>query len=173
MQPTILVTGGAGYIGSHAAFLLAQKGYNVIVLDKLVHGQVFDHPWATLIKGDIGDTQLLDDIFTQNNIDAVMHFAAYINVGESVREPIKYYKNNVIKTLTLLERMLAHNVKRFIFSSSCAVYGVPQELPLREDHPKHPISPYGTSKLMVELALQDLHKTDGLQFVALFVFMVV
>ena len=155
MQPTILVTGGAGYIGSHTAWALTQKGYNVVVLDTFNHDQQFNPPWATIIKKDFADPQVLEDIFTNYNIQAVMHFAAFIEVGESVKEPLRFYENNVVKVLTLLKTMMAHNVKKFIFSSSCAVYGEPQFMPLTEDHPKDPISPYGKNKLAVEMILQD------------------
>jgi len=167
MKPTILVTGGAGYIGSHTALLMAQKGYNIIILDTLIHGQTFNHPWATLVQKDYADTTTLDEIFTHNNVQAVMHFAAFIEVGRSVKEPFTFYENNVTKTLTLLESMIKHNVKKIIFSSSCAVYGIPTQIPLVESHQKFPISPYGTSKLMVEMALQELGTAYGLQFVGL------
>lgn len=167
MKPTVLIAGGAGYIGSHTALLMAQKGYKIIILDTLIHGQTFDHSWATLIQKDFADVQTLDEIFTHNNVQAVMHFAAFIEVGRSVKEPFAFYENNVTKTLILLERMIKHNVKKFIFSSSCAVYGIPTQIPLIEDHQKHPISPYGTSKLMVEMALQELHTAYDLQFVGL------
>ncbi len=163
----ILITGGAGYIGSHAALYLVQKGYKVIVLDDLLQGQSFPHTWATFIKGDMADKELLHNLFTDYNVQAVMHFAAFIEVGESVQNPLKFYQNNVAKTLTLLETMLAHNVRNFIFSSSAAVYGMPERVPLIEDHPKNPISPYGQSKLMIELALHDLAKIGALNFVAL------
>lgn len=177
---TILVTGGAGYIGSHTAFLLAQKGYHVIVLDSFVHhpslrlnygGQAekkgLDSENITIIYGDSGDAVLLTKIFTEHHIDAVMHFAAFIEVGVSVKEPLQFYENNVTKTLTLLKTMLAHNIKTFIFSSSCAVYGTPQQLPLTETHSKNPISPYGNTKLIVEMALHDLNVAYGLRYVAL------
>ncbi len=167
MQHTVLVIGGAGYIGSHTAFLLAQHGYRVIVLDDLSQGQQFQHSWATFIQADFADQKILKDIFSQHNISAVMHFAAFIEVGESVKNPLKFYNNNVIKTISLLETMLAHGVNKFIFSSSCAVYGKPQFLPLTEDHPKAPISPYGNSKLMVEMALNDFHNAYGLEYVTL------
>lgn len=167
MKQAILITGGAGYIGSHAAYFMAQQGYEVIILDALLHGQSFNHPWAMLIQKDFADQQALDAIFSTYAIDAVMHFAAFIEVGKSVREPLAFYENNMSKTITLLQTMLKYNVKKFIFSSSCAVYGIPQKLPLTEDHPKNPISPYGTSKLMVEMALQDAHEAHGLQYVAL------
>lgn len=167
MKQAILITGGAGYIGSHTAYLMAQQGHEVIILDALLHSQSFNHPWATLVQKDFADQQALDAIFSTYAIDAVMHFAAFIEVGKSVREPLAFYENNVSKTITLLQAMLKYNVKKFIFSSSCAVYGIPQKLPLTEDHPKNPISPYGTSKLMVEMALQDAHDAHGLQYVAL------
>lgn len=167
MKQTILVTGGAGYIGSHTAFLLAQQGHTVIVLDLLLHDQTFNYPWATFIKGNCGDRTLLDKIFTQYPIDSVMHFAAHIEVGESVKNPLKYYQNNVANTLNLLESMLAHNVRSFIFSSSCAVYGSPESPTLSEDHSKNPISPYGMTKYTIEKVLEDLHTSHELQYVAL------
>jgi UDP-glucose 4-epimerase len=167
MHNTILVVGGAGYIGSHTAFLLAQHGYKVIVLDNLLQGQTFSHPWATFVKGDFGNQDLLTELLSKNNIAAVMHFAAFIEVGESIKNPLKFYNNNVTKTLQLFETMLAHGVNKFIFSSSCAVYGKPQFLPLTENHPTAPISPYGSSKLIVETVLQDLNRAHGLEYVAL------
>jgi UDP-glucose 4-epimerase len=157
-QPTILVTGGAGYIGSHAVLALQQAGYNVVVLDNLVYGHrelVEEVLQAKLIVGDTNDRPLLDELFSTHNIAAVMHFAAYAYVGESVTDPAKYYRNNVIGTLTLLEAMLAANIKNFVFSSTCATYGVPKTVPIPEDHPQHPINPYGASKLMVERILAD------------------
>jgi UDP-glucose 4-epimerase len=157
-KPTILVTGGAGYIGSHAVLALQQAGYGVVVLDNLVYGHrelVEQVLQAELVVGDTNDRPLLDQLFASHDIAAVMHFAAYINVGESVTNPAKYYRNNVLGTLTLLEAMLAANVKKFVFSSTCATYGVPKFVPLTEDHPQHPINPYGTSKLMVEQILAD------------------
>jgi UDP-glucose 4-epimerase len=167
MQPTILVTGGAGYIGSHTAYLLAQQGYQVIIIDSFIHNQYFNPRWATVIKSDFADTVALEKIFTTYNIHAVMHFAAYIEVGESVKNPLKFYENNVSKTITLLQKMLEHGVNNIIFSSSCAVYGIPERLPLTEDHPKNPISPYGKTKFMIETILQDADDTYGLHYVAL------
>ena len=166
-KQTILVTGGAGYIGSHTAFLLAQQGYRVIVLDLLAHDQTFTHPWATFIKGNCGDRALLEKIFTQYAIDTVMHFAAHIEVGESVTNPLKYYQNNVATTFNLLESMLAHNIRTFIFSSSCAVYGTPESPSITEDHHKNPISPYGMTKYVIERTLQDLQVSHDLHYVAL------
>ncbi|WP_445633925.1 UDP-glucose 4-epimerase GalE [Nostoc sp. DSM 114161] len=155
---TILVTGGAGYIGSHAVLALKNAGYEVIVLDNLSNGHrelVEEVLQVKLIIGDMSDRSLLDDIFSSNNITAVMHFAAYIAVGESVTDPAKYYQNNVGGTLTLLQAMLAASVNKFIFSSTCALYGVPKFVPLTEEHPQDPISPYATSKWMVERILSD------------------
>ncbi|MBW4620494.1 MAG: UDP-glucose 4-epimerase GalE [Cyanosarcina radialis HA8281-LM2] len=158
MKPTILVTGGAGYIGSHAVLALKQAGYRVVILDNLVYGHqdlVEKVLQVELIVGDTIDRPLLDRLFASHKIDAVMHFAAYAYVGESVEEPAKYYHNNVVGTLTLLEAMLAAGVKKFVFSSTCATYGVPKTVPIPEDHPQEPINPYGATKLMVERMLAD------------------
>ena len=152
-KSTILVTGGAGYIGSHAVLALKQAGYEVVILDNLVYGhrdlieQVLK---VELIEGDTGDRDLLDKLFKSRDIAAVMHFSAYAYVGESVSNPAKYYRNNVIGTITLLEAMLAASVKKFVFSSTCATYGVPETVPIPEDHPQNPINPYGATKLMVD-----------------------
>ncbi|WP_341731200.1 UDP-glucose 4-epimerase GalE [Microcoleus sp. EPA2] len=157
-QGTILVTGGAGYIGSHAVLALKRAGYNVLILDNLVYGHsdlVEQVLKVELVVGDTNDRALLDKIFATHNIAAVMHFSAYAYVGESVTDPAKYYRNNVIGTITLLEAMIAAGVKKLVFSSTCATYGVPQKIPLTEDHPQHPINPYGTTKLMVEQILSD------------------
>ncbi|OKH43918.1 UDP-glucose 4-epimerase GalE [Calothrix sp. HK-06] len=155
---TILVTGGAGYIGTHAVLSLKNAGYEVIVLDNLSYGHrelVEEVLKVKLIVGDTNDRALLDNIFSNHNIEAVMHFAAFIAVGESVTDPAKYYRNNVTGTLTLLEAMVNASIKKFIFSSTCALYGVPKFIPLTEDHPIDPISPYATSKWMVERILSD------------------
>ncbi|GET38741.1 UDP-glucose 4-epimerase GalE [Microseira wollei] len=157
-KPTILVTGGAGYIGSHAVKALQQTGYGVVVLDNLVYGHrdiVLDVLKAELVVGDTSDRPFLDRLFSTHHIDAVMHFSAYAYVGESVTDPAKYYRNNVIGTLTLLEAMMAASVKKFVFSSTCATYGVPKIVPIPEDHPQDPINPYGATKLMVERILAD------------------
>ncbi len=167
MKQTILIIGGAGYIGSHTAYHLHKQGYTVIVLDALLHGQTFAHAWATFIYGNYGDAQLLHSIFEQYSIDAVMHFAAHIEVGESVKQPLKFYANNVANTITLLEVMQVHGCNRIIFSSSCAVYGNPVYTPIDELHPCNPISPYGKTKLMVENILHDCMQAYGLQYVAL------
>jgi UDP-glucose 4-epimerase len=165
---TILVTGGAGYIGSHAVLALKNAGYEVVVLDNLSNGHrelVEEVLQVKLIVGDTSDRPLLDNIFTTHNITAVMHFAAYIAVGESVTDPAKYYHNNVAATLTLLEAMLAASINKFIFSSTCALYGVPKFVPLTEDHPQDPISPYATTKWMVERILSDFDTAYNLKSV--------
>lgn len=161
VKPTILVTGGAGYIGSHATIELQRSGYDVIILDNLVYGHrdlVESVLKAELVVGDTNDRPLLDRLFAEREIAAVMHFAAYAYVGESVTDPAKYYRNNVIGTLTLLEAMVAANVKKFVFSSTCATYGVPKTTPIPEAHPQDPINPYGRSKLMVERILADFDR---------------
>jgi UDP-glucose 4-epimerase len=157
-NPKILVTGGAGYIGSHAVLALKQAGYDVIILDSLEYGHqelVEKVLQVEVITGSTLDRPLLDQLFSKHQISAVMHFAAYIAVGESVNDPAIYYRNNVVGTLTLLEAMRAAKIDKFVFSSTCAVYGVPQYTPLVEDHPFAPISPYASSKLMVEQMLMD------------------
>ena len=167
-KSTILVTGGAGYIGSHAVLALTKAGYDVIILDNLSYGHqeiVEQVLKVKLIVGDISDRAFLDQLFTTHNITAVMHFAAYIAVGESVTDPAKYYENNVTGTLTLLEAMVAASIDKFVFSSSCAIYGVPKTIPLVEDHPQDPISPYAMTKWMVEQILSDFDKAYGLKSV--------
>ncbi|QMS87122.1 UDP-glucose 4-epimerase GalE [Nostoc edaphicum CCNP1411] len=167
-KPTILVTGGAGYIGSHTVLALKQAGYNVVILDNLVYGHrelVEKVLEVELIVGDTGDRALLDDIFKTHDISAVMHFSAYAYVGESVTDPAKYYRNNVLGTFTLLEAMLAASVKKFVFSSTCATYGVPEFVPIPETHPQNPINPYGATKLMVERILSDFDVAYGFQSV--------
>ncbi|MGL5074963.1 MAG: UDP-glucose 4-epimerase GalE [Waterburya sp.] len=154
----ILVTGGAGYIGSHSVLKLIEEGYEVVILDNLVYGHqdlVETVLKTKLIVGDTSDRALLQQIFSDHQIEAVMHFAAYAYVGESVTKPAKYYQNNVLGTFTLLEAMLEANINKFIFSSTCATYGVPQIVPITEDQPQNPINPYGATKLMVERILQD------------------
>lgn len=165
---TILVTGGAGYIGSHTVKLLKSKGYDILVLDNLIYGH---EDFATklnapLIKGDLSDRQLLDQIFTEYKIEAVIHFAAYAYVGESMSNPAKYYRNNVVSTLNLLEAMENAGVKKIVFSSTCATYGIPQEIPLTETHPQNPINTYGYTKLVVENILADFQRAYDWNYVA-------
>jgi len=167
-KPTILVTGGAGYIGSHAVLALLAAGYEVIILDNLVYGHrdlVENVLQVKLVVGDTSDRLLLDELFKLHNFQAVMHFSAYTYVGESVVNPAKYYRNNVLGTLTLLEAMIDASVKKLIFSSTCATYGVPQFIPISEDHPQNPISPYGTTKLMIEQILSDFDIAYGFKSV--------
>jgi UDP-glucose 4-epimerase len=167
-KPTVLVTGGAGYIGSHVVLALAKAGYSIVILDSLEYGHaelIQDISQAKLMVGHTTDRALLDQLFATYSFAAVMHFAAYIAVGESVQSPAKYYVNNVVGTLTLLEAMLAASVKRFVFSSTCAIYGPPKTVPIPENHPKNPISPYATSKLMVEEILADFDRAYGLKSV--------
>lgn len=162
----ILVTGGAGYIGSHTVKLLAQKGYSIIVLDNLVYGHrdAIVNPDVELIVGDLGDKELTSRLFEYHEFAAVVHFAAYTYVGESVSNPEKYYQNNIAAPLNLLEVMRRYGCNKFIFSSTCATYGNPQYVPLDENHPQNPINPYGQSKLMLEKILIDYQKAYGLQY---------
>jgi UDP-glucose 4-epimerase len=165
----ILVTGGAGYIGSHAVLALKDAGYDVVVLDNLVYGHaelVESVLKVELVVGDTNDRPFLDRLFQVHQFDAVMHFAAYAYVGESVTAPDKYYRNNVVGTLTLLEAMNAAGIKKFVFSSTCATYGVPTEVPIPESHPQNPINPYGATKLMVERILTDFDQAYEMRSVA-------
>ncbi len=164
---TILVVGGAGYIGSHMVLDLLQTGREVIVLDDLSTGHRELVPGGRFIEGGLGEAALLDQIFSENRIDAVMHFAAFALVGESVRQPLKYYQNNVSATTELLHAMVRHNVKHFIFSSTAAVYGEPLDIPITEDHPCNPTNPYGASKVAVERMLEDCDSAYGLRYVSL------
>ena len=164
---TILVTGGAGYIGSHTCKALAQAGYMPVSYDNLIYGHPWAVKWGPLIEGNILNRAQLDKAIEQYKPSAVMHFAAFAYVGESVHEPAKYYRNNVAGSLTLLEAMLEHGIDKFIFSSTCATYGVPLQIPITEEHPRQPINPYGRSKLMVERIMQDFYRAYSLRFIAL------
>ena len=164
---TILIVGGAGFIGSHVNEMLYLNGYRTIILDNLSHGSQEAVKHGIFIKGDLEDTALLDQIFNTHQIAAVMHFAALKDVGESVKDPLSYYENNVSFTLNLLAAMLKHEVKILIFSSSAAIFGQPEELPISEDHPCHPINPYGRTKLIVEHILQDFDSAFGLRYCCL------
>ncbi len=163
----ILVVGGAGYIGSHMVKMLSQKGHQVVTLDNLSNGYQDAVKYGDFIEGDIADEALLKRIFTENKFDGVMHFASYIQVGESVQEPSMYYRNNVTNTQVLLDAMLEHGVKCFIFSSTAATFGEPEYTPIDEKHPQKPINPYGHSKLMVEQILADFDHAYGLKSVCL------
>lgn len=164
----ILVTGGAGYIGSAAVKDLLGKGEKVVVLDNLVYGhqQAVDAS-AIFHEGEIGDETLVQKILDEHEIEACMHFSAYAYVGESVEKPNIYYENNFVQTLKLLNVLIENNVKKFIFSSTCATYGEPQYVPIDEKHPQFPSSPYGWSKFMVERALSDYDTAYDLKYVAL------
>ncbi|MBM3267182.1 MAG: UDP-glucose 4-epimerase GalE [Candidatus Sericytochromatia bacterium] len=155
MTEKILVVGGAGYIGSHCVKELARRGYDVVTLDNLSRGHRHAVKWGAFEHGDMADPPFLRQLFGRHDIAAVMHFAALTYVGESVTDPHTYYKNNVCNTLNLLGAMREAGVRRFIFSSTCATYGEPQEVPITESHPQSPINPYGQSKLMVERILAD------------------
>jgi UDP-arabinose 4-epimerase len=164
---TILVTGGAGYIGSHTCKALACAGYRPVAFDNLSHGHASAVKWGPLERGDLLDRSRLDAVFSEYKPAAIIHFAAFAYVGESVTDPGKYYRNNVTGSLTLLEAMRDHGIRRFVFSSTCATYGLPEHLPIREDMPQHPINPYGASKLMVERMLADFGTAHGTAWTAL------
>lgn len=163
----VLVTGGAGYIGSHIVKALGQKGYDILVYDNLSYG----HEWAVLhgrlLKGDLADKEFLRSVFRSEKPDAVIHMAALIVVDESVREPLRYYRNNFANALNLIETCLEHEVKRLIFSSTAAVYGIPEKVPVTEETPLLPINPYGASKVMVEHMLHDTAAASDFNFVSL------
>ena len=163
----MLVTGGAGYIGSHAAKALQRAGYRVVVFDNLVAGHRAAVQFGELVEGDIADTAAVRGALRRHGIFAVMHFAAFLDVGESVREPAKYYRNNVGGALSVLEAMAAESVGHFVFSSTCATYGEPIRTPIAETHPQNPINSYGESKLAVERALPHFATAHGLRHVAL------
>jgi UDP-arabinose 4-epimerase len=160
----VLVTGGAGYIGSHACKALSKAGYRPIAYDNLTFGHEWAAKWGPLERGDILDRSRLDEVLAQYSPIAVMHFAAFTYVGESVVDPGKYYRNNVAGSLTLLEAMRDRNIETIIFSSTCATYGIPESVPIQEDAPQRPINPYGTSKLMVEQMIQDFAVAHKLKF---------
>ena len=163
----ILITGGAGYIGSHVNKTLHARGYDTLVLDNLAHGHKEAVRWGIFSEGDIGDRAHTSKLFQTYPIRAVMHFSGFLNVGQSVEDPQKYYMNNVGGTLKLLEAYMEqakNKPKNFIFSSTCATYGIPGEVPIREDNPQNPINPYGRSKLIVEKILEDYQKAYGLSY---------
>jgi len=163
----VLVTGGAGYIGSHIVRSLGEKGYEVVVYDNLSYG----HRWAVLygrlIEGDLSDLTLLQKVFREEQFDAVIHMAAYIVVDESIRKPLAYYRNNFVNALNLIDACLRYHVHTFIFSSSAAVYGIPEKVPVDEEDPVMPINPYGASKMMVERALYDVSISSPFKYISL------
>ena len=163
----VLVTGGAGYIGSHAAKALNRAGYRVVVYDNLVAGHRAAVKFGDFVQGDITDVAAVRDALRRHEISAVMHFAAFLDVGESVREPARYYRNNVVGALSVLEAMAAERVGLFVFSSTCATYGEPIETPITETHPQRPINSYGESKLAIEHALPHFERAHGMRWVAL------
>ncbi|MFA5894316.1 MAG: UDP-glucose 4-epimerase GalE [Candidatus Shapirobacteria bacterium] len=162
----ILIVGGAGYIGSHVNKELSRNGYKTIVLDNLSTGSEDSVKWGKFIKGDLGDTDVLDNVFKNHLIDAVMHFAAYKAVAESMIDPRKYYQNNVINTINLLNVMMRHKIDKFVFSSSAATYGDARYNPVDELHPQLPMNPYGRTKLMIEQVLMDYYHAYGFKSVS-------
>ena len=163
----ILIAGGAGYIGSHANKILNKRGYKTVVYDNLSLGHREFVKWGHFVLGDLADKDRLRLCFKTYPIEAVMHYCAFCSVGESVDHPSEYYRNNVVNTLNLLDVMVEYGVKYFIFSSTCATYGNPLKIPLTEDHPQQPTTPYGKSKLMVEQILKDYDKAHGIRHVCL------
>lgn len=163
----ILVAGGAGYVGSHACKALAMAGHVPVVLDDLSTGNEWAVRWGSLIRGNIGDRDLVERVLRTEKIDAVMHFAASAYVGESVSNPAKYFHNNVVNSLRLLDSMREIGVKNIVFSSTCATYGEPLQIPLRESHPQNPVNPYGESKFFVEKALRWYGEAYGLRWITL------
>lgn len=163
----ILIAGGAGYIGSHANKLFSQRGYDTVVFDNLVYGHRSFVRWGDFVLGDLADRDQLRLCFSKYPIEAVMHFCAFAYVGESVTDPAKYYRNNVVNTVNLLDIMREFHVPYIIFSSTCSTYGVPQRIPLTEDHPQSPVNPYGWSKFMIEQILKDYNEAYGIKYVNL------
>jgi len=163
-KSAILVVGGAGYIGSHMVLDLLRAGYPVVTLDDLSRGHRELVPGGDFIEGDMGDPALLAQIFNQHPIRAVMHFAAHSQVGESVQQPLEYYRNNVANTITLLQSMQQAGIAHFIFSSTAAVYGEPERTPITEQHPCAPTNPYGNTKLTVERLLSDVSYASDLSY---------
>jgi UDP-arabinose 4-epimerase len=167
MVRNILVTGGAGYIGSHTCKALHKAGYRPIVLDDLVYGHENFVRWGPLFKGDVRDLDLVTRLIRDHQIEAVMHFAALAYVGESVTEPVKYYDNNVVGTLRLLQAMAVVGCRKIVFSSTCAIYGEAGDAPIDESTSTWPVNPYGRSKLVCEMMLEDIAATSDLSFTAL------
>ncbi|MGE5239730.1 MAG: UDP-glucose 4-epimerase GalE [Chloroflexota bacterium] len=167
MNTPILVTGGAGYIGSHTCKALASAGFCPVTFDNLVAGNRWSVKWGPLVHGDLSDRSSLEEVIYRYGIEAVIHFAAYAYVGESMQDPGKYFQNNVVNTVNLLEALKATAVRQIVFSSTCAVYGVPERIPISEDHATRPINPYGESKLFIERALSWYGSAHGFRSVSL------
>ena len=163
----VLVTGGAGYIGSHVCKSLKIKGYTPIVVDNLIYGHESAVKWGDFVKGDLLDKKFLDELFIKYDFSSVIHLAAFAYVGESVQDPAKYYNNNIIGAINLMNTMLENNVKKLIFSSTCSTYGSPKNIPIDELHTQIPINPYGYSKLVVETILKDYSRAYNFQYVVL------
>lgn len=164
---SILVTGGAGYIGSHTCKALAAAGYTPVSFDNLVYGHPWAVRWGPLVEADLADRAAIERVLRAHSIEAVIHFAAYAYVGESMADPGKYFRNNITNTLNLLDAMHATGVSKIVFSSTCATYGIPQAVPIAEDHPQRPVNPYGESKLFIERALYWHGKAHDLRWMAL------
>ncbi len=167
MKKTVLVTGGAGYIGSHTCKVLAAHGFTPVTLDNLVYGHRDAVRWGPFVEGDIADADRVRSTLREHRIESMVHFAAFAYVGESVQRPEKYFQNNVVNTLHLLQAALEAGVRHVVFSSTCAVYGLPEVIPIREDQALRPVNPYGESKLFVERALHWLGTAHGLRWAAL------
>ena len=165
--PAVLVTGGAGYVGAHACKALARAGYIPVTYDNLSTGHESFVRWGPLVKGDIRDYATLREAIIEHEVTSALHFAACAYVGESVINPQKYYDNNVVGTLSLLRAMLDTDTAAIVFSSSCAIYGEPEEMPITESCPKQPVNPYGATKLLIERVLMDYVRAYGIQYVAL------
>lgn len=163
----VLLTGGAGYIGSHTAKRLAKSGFEPVTLDNLIEGHRWAVKWGPFIHGDIADQDLVRETVKHYRVQAVLHFAAHASVGESIRGPRKYFHNNLANTLRLVDALLDCSVKRIIFSSTCATYGLPESVPIAEDHPQSPVNPYGESKLMIERVLGWYREAYGMASVSL------
>ncbi len=169
----ILITGGAGYIGSHCALGFLNQGENIIIFDNLENGHIEtinslkQAGKVEFIKGDLRNIQDIEEVFKKYEIDTVIHFAGYIQVEESVKNPSKYYRNNILGSLNLFDTMVKYNVKKIVFSSTCAIYGEPEYTPLDEKHPKNPVNPYGRTKLMIEQILEDYDRAYGLKSIRL------
>lgn len=163
----IFVTGGAGYIGSHVVKALGEKGHDMLVYDNLSSGHEWAVLYGSLVRGDLSDKKFLKTIMKEFKPDAVMHFAAFIQVEESVREPLKYYQNNTANALNLLDVMISTGIRNFVFSSTAAVYGIPSMIPVNEEAPFNPINPYGASKAVVEKILKDLSEAKDFHYISL------